>query len=248
MQQYSKHLPIEPSTSTGSISSLNIALEWFLNCTQNHGECSLQASQHTAWYPTRLIDIGSSDHSVARLIVTNEMSPLCGEKYTTLSHCWGGLDMVKLTVDSLANFKAVLPVHEFPKTFRDAINVTRYLNIRYLWIDSVCIIQEGDNLEDWSREASLMQNVYGNSTCNISALAAKDGTKGLFYERSLTQLLPQSAKLQPSTWRKISRKLTLRKPLITEFHVIENGWKKYVEQSPLNRRAVSEPTRFICSY
>jgi len=69
---------------------------------------------------------------------------------------------------------------ELPETFRDAVQVTRELGIRYLWIDSLCIIQDKHDCRDWYHEANLMDKVYLHSYCNISAADANDSTGGLF--------------------------------------------------------------------
>ena len=80
-----------------------------------------------------------------------------------------------------------------PKTFRNAISLTRFLNIQYIWIDSLCIVQDvGD--PDWNREAPLMAEVYGNSFCNIAAANARDGTEGLFRSRSMNTVPPSTAR------------------------------------------------------
>jgi hypothetical protein len=47
---------------------------------------------------------------------------------------------------------------DFPITFRDAFDLSNRLGISYLWIDSLCIIQDDD--EDWQRESSSMGLVY----------------------------------------------------------------------------------------
>jgi hypothetical protein len=45
-----------------------------------------------------------------------------------------------------------------PATFFDATIITRELGYRYLWIDSLCIVQ--DFLEDWEAESQNMGNIY----------------------------------------------------------------------------------------
>src|SRR5690606_1224898 len=52
------------------------------------------------------------------------------------------------------------------------------LGIPYLWIDSLCIIQ--DDKPDWNREAEHMADVYGNATVTFSADAALSSKDGLF--------------------------------------------------------------------
>lgn len=60
-----------------------------------------------------------------------------------------------------------------PKTFKDAIKLTRQCGVRHLWIDSLCIIQ--DSITDWAAESSTMGDVYQNSVCNISAMEENNG-------------------------------------------------------------------------
>ena len=67
---------------------------------------------------------------------------------------------------------------DLPKTFLDAVKFSRYLGIRYLWIDSLCIIQDDD--EDWNREAALMVQIFQNSTITIAATASDGADSGLF--------------------------------------------------------------------
>jgi hypothetical protein len=61
--------------------------------------------------------------------------------------------------------------------------VARCLGIRHIWIDSLCIIQEGDNSADWNHEVTLMGDVYRKSYCNLAAGAAVDGDFSLFNTR-----------------------------------------------------------------
>ncbi|PMD47126.1 hypothetical protein L207DRAFT_575925 [Hyaloscypha variabilis F] len=64
------------------------------------------------------------------------------------------------------------------KTFQDAIIITRSLSVRYLWIDSLCIIQDDEH--DWEIESSRMASVHENAYLVISAARASDGSKGCF--------------------------------------------------------------------
>jgi hypothetical protein len=98
-----------------------------------------------------------------------------------LSHCWGSLEIFKLKKSNLHSLHNGFPYERLPQTFQDAMKVAQYLGFKYIWIDSLCIVQ--DDVEDWRRESSLMSDVYGNSTLNIAATNAKDGSEGLFVER-----------------------------------------------------------------
>ncbi|KAI9699855.1 MAG: hypothetical protein M1820_007030 [Bogoriella megaspora] len=89
-----------------------------------------------------------------------------------------GPEFIKLTPQTYQSFLSSIPADQFPRTFKDAIDIGRKLGIDYLWIDSLCIIQ-GDDI-DWQKEAAKMGSVYGNSYLNIAASSAKDSTQGCF--------------------------------------------------------------------
>ena len=101
----------------------------------------------------------------------------------TLSHCWGTSKSrdYNLSSNNWKQYTDAISVSALPKTFLDAIAFTRVLGIRYLWIDSLCIIQ--DSQEDWVTESALMPSVYGNSFCNIAASGAFNSAEGCFLSR-----------------------------------------------------------------
>ena len=78
--------------------------------------------------------------------------------YTTLSHCWGKKHIVTTTKATLEQRKLEVPWLLLSRTFQDAITITRELGIRYIWIDSLCIIQ--DDKEDWERVSAKMAEIY----------------------------------------------------------------------------------------
>ncbi|SPO05928.1 uncharacterized protein DNG_08617 [Cephalotrichum gorgonifer] len=106
-----------------------------------------------------------SDHPLYlfRLLVTFKVPPSNGTtgQILTCSFFVGPVDISKLA-----------------QTFQDAIHLVRRLGIPYLWIDSLCIIQ--DDKEDWRAEASRMCSVYENAHLTIAATWAKDGSHGLY--------------------------------------------------------------------
>lgn len=108
----------------------------------------------------------------------------------TLSHCWGKVKSLELTAENYNQLLDTIPLSSLPRLYQDAIYTTRQLNIRYLWIDSLCIIQSGDNLKDWQHEVSLMSKVYSNSFCNISAGAAPDAEHSMFNIRNPIAIVP----------------------------------------------------------
>lgn len=72
----------------------------------------------------------------------------------------------------------VIPVESLPKTFKDAIEIAQKLGLNYLWIDSLCIIQDSE--DDWQKESALMRSVYGGSIITIAASSAHDSSQGCF--------------------------------------------------------------------
>lgn len=159
-----------------SVAGMKLAKEWLEECiSPTHAGC--QGSIETR-LPTRVIDLGvEGEHP--RLLVTNGTRG----KYVTLSHCWGKVSPLVTTKSTLKKRIAGICVAESPKTFQDAILVTHGLGFRYLWIDSLCIVQ--DSTEDWNIESSRMQDVYACAVFNISADAALDSTSGLGTRRRL---------------------------------------------------------------
>ncbi|KAJ8130503.1 hypothetical protein O1611_g3124 [Lasiodiplodia mahajangana] len=68
-----------------------------------------------------------------------------------------------------------------PATFRDAISIARKLGVPYIWIDSLCIIQ--DSVRDWENESSKMAGIYRNSYVTIAGASSKDSKGGLGLSR-----------------------------------------------------------------
>jgi hypothetical protein len=88
---------------------------------------------------------------------------------------------LKLTKSNLQSLLEDIPECKLCKTFKDAIYIVRQFGQRYLVIDSLCIVQ--DDKEDWNRESVLMSAVYGQTTLNLAAADAKDGSIGCFFDR-----------------------------------------------------------------
>ncbi|KAH8696768.1 heterokaryon incompatibility protein-domain-containing protein [Phaeosphaeriaceae sp. PMI808] len=101
-------------------------------------------------------------------------------EYVALSHCWGNLSVKEeehcTTQDNIGQRQQLkgFSLSILPKTFQDAVKVTRELGVLYLWIDSLCIIQSGDKGEDWERESGQMESIFSHAYCTIAATAAVD--------------------------------------------------------------------------
>ncbi|KAL3952359.1 hypothetical protein ACCO45_012302 [Purpureocillium lilacinum] len=165
---------------TGSESSFVRAQEWLRECLLKHDNCN-GINTPKNWVPTRLIDVGlrSSFPDTIKLRQTKDwQTPM---PYAALSHCWGAVQPFKLLQSNLHALMNGIATVDLPKTFQDAIYATRKLGIRYLWIDSLCIIQDSNG--DWDFESSLMAHVYGGCLLNLAAASSSDCMGGLFQNR-----------------------------------------------------------------
>jgi hypothetical protein len=169
--------------------------------------------------PTRVIDVGLSDEDMPRLVITEEQRA----RYATLSHRWGGNNVVALTKATLPALQQGFDPASFPQTFRDAISTTRMLGIRYLWIDTFCIIQ--DDGADWESESKQMGDIYEKAYLNIAATCAIDSTQGFLSRRR-----------PPPTALKLPCKECSKKGCIIFTDQPESSFYSNVIQAPLNRR------------
>ncbi|KAK0747191.1 heterokaryon incompatibility protein-domain-containing protein, partial [Schizothecium vesticola] len=140
--------------------------DWHRQCSESHTKCrdfpSLVAPD--GQLPSRLLDV--SNNKVRLECNVKDLPP--GLEFTTLSHMWGPdpslcPQLLSTTIDS---YSIDIPLSDLPGKYVNAVRITRALGFRYVWIDSLCIIQ--DSKEDWEREAVKMAAVYGRSSCNIS--------------------------------------------------------------------------------
>jgi hypothetical protein len=154
-------------------SSWNPALwrSWIDDCVGTHEQC--KPTDLTQYTPTRLIDVGSGT-AAPRLVESQEGSP----EYVALSHCWGGSLPLRTTSANFQDLLETLPLELMPVSFQDAVQVTRAMGYRFLWIDCLCIIQDSES--DWLRECALMHQVYAYAVVTISASQSTSPSDGMF--------------------------------------------------------------------
>ncbi|KAI7781009.1 hypothetical protein LA080_015352 [Diaporthe eres] len=195
---------LERSSSTESQQTRDLAVEWLSVCQANedgrHGQCNQGQGD---WLPTRLLDVTyARETEELRLVLPHEHPEefVSSKQYMTLSHCWGTWGPVTLpvlTVENLSERQDVgLDISSLPKTFKEALEVADWFKCRWLWIDSLCIIQ--DSTEDWQREAGMMYNVYKSALLNISADDSNDARWGCFRAREPLAVLPMRLRLAPA--------------------------------------------------
>ncbi|KAI0471457.1 heterokaryon incompatibility protein-domain-containing protein [Xylariaceae sp. FL0804] len=140
------------------------------NCIKGHRKCR----RAVPTLPTRVLEV---------LPATNGLSvrlyePTPGETgtYAALSYCWGGPQPFQTTVDKLEGYKTSIDPARLPRTVMDAAIVTGVLGLRFLWVDSFCIIQDSD--DDMSRELSEMHLIYQRAFVTIAAADARTAMAG----------------------------------------------------------------------
>ncbi|KAK4247642.1 heterokaryon incompatibility protein-domain-containing protein [Corynascus novoguineensis] len=227
--------PYEPVGNTSAEGSFAVAQDWLRDCLDNHKLCG--NGEPTA-LPTRVLDLGEEgeetssndddggekkkkeeeeeeeagddgEKALPQVIRLVESTPGQTGRYICLSHSWGGEQPLTTTTTNLDEHKTVgIQVDGLPATFRDACDIARRLGIRYLWIDSLCIVQ--DNPSDWEAEASRMASVYRNSWLTVYAAASSSPSSGIYRRRqavwiaaddpddaeTLDLLFPQAAELR----------------------------------------------------
>lgn len=163
---------LAPEPCTGE--SLDIVKSWMVDCAQNHPACKHYAPGKL---PRRVIDVGSEVRNPTLHIADGEREP-----YLTLSHCWGGKLSSSLRKNNQELFQKGFHLSTLPKTFQDAIIVTRRLGVKYLWIDALCIIQ--DDLSDLNTETAAMAEIYEGALLNICPIGSPNSETGFLFPRT----------------------------------------------------------------
>lgn len=220
MSQQSIQLGFPQLPQAGSPLHTSVLAKWIHSCDRTH------ACHHNAntFFPTRIIDVGKNGSSTVQLLYdTRALSGTCN--YLALSHRWGdpgkhqAFRTLKKDIIS-GQTKRTIDITDLPKTFWHAIRITRSLEVTYLWVDSLCIVQ--DDADDWRKEFKLMEQVFSSAYCTIAATCASGTDDGF---------------LKPRPER---RYVTMALPGIDAFcYLCEaiDDFSKDVDQSNLNSRA-----------
>ncbi|KAI1418813.1 HET-domain-containing protein [Xylaria sp. FL1777] len=215
MEGPSPDIIIPTTMDLGSPEFLQMIRGWMSVCSSKHPH-----HEDSGFRPTRLIEI--TDDVRVRLVVTKGHPHI--NSYATLSHCWGKAKTRKLLASNMEASRAGIDISELPTSYKEGIAVCKALGIKYIWIDSLCIIQ--DSKEDWNREALTMCDVYSNGTINIAAAAAAESSHPSFLERD-AQLIGTV---------EVTTKLGSKG--LQKYHIMYQGmFTDEVERSPLRQRA-----------
>ncbi|KAI1211058.1 HET-domain-containing protein [Annulohypoxylon truncatum] len=174
-------------------------ISWIQNNLDSTAEDFSRTHPDKEFVPTRLVRV---DCQPPRLIETRH-SLSQGDKgsfrYAAISYCWGSPEQarsqLKTERSSLSSRLSSIEEHEMTQVLKDAVTTCRALAISYLWIDTLCIIQ--DNSQDWDRESASLSQIYGNAYLTICALSS-DSCNGSFLNREPAQIeIPFTSKVRP---------------------------------------------------
>lgn len=207
---------------------------WFNTCLEHHATCRSVEQRLQTYSPKRLVELILDDNSCLstwRLVYSATVGTI---PYFTLSHCWGSSQPRRLTKDNISLLSKPSPVYGLPETYRHALEIVNSLGYKYIWIDSLCIVQ--DDTKDWETEFSLMGLTYNHAVCNIAATWAADGGDGCFSTRDPTTVCPTFVTLGS----KVDGSSIFQLSLARDFSYNED-----ITQAPLNQRGWVVQERYL---
>jgi hypothetical protein len=166
-------MPEDPLES----SVVDLMKGWLTDC-KKHKLCNTSMFDSL---PSRVIDIDSRGTADDLRLADSSTIQCLNNNYATLSHCWGQVERTTTTSGNLAQMLQGFSMSSLNPMFRDAVLVARALAIRYLWIDSICIVQNSE--ADKSQELSKMAAIFANSQITIAGPAATDSQKSFLDRR-----------------------------------------------------------------
>lgn len=178
--------------TTASEQGFERARGWLRQCLEEH-DCATKArGSDVNRQPKRLLDLRGDR---IRLFETDKSEKPFDEPYVCLSHRWGDAQHRRLTstVNTIQQHLQGILWDDLPRTFQDAVTICRRFSVEYLWIDSLCILQEYNGMTDdeakqtmadFVQENSMMATIYRNSYFTISADMSTNMNSGIFCARS----------------------------------------------------------------
>ena len=157
--------------------NLDVLRSWISCCDQSHGTACLS--------PTSILPGGVSfSPPMLKLIDVERACVVPGlirARYVALSYVWGQSPMVKASRDNIEalmregslsgrNSEIVLP-----RTIRDAIHLVSELREKYLWIDSLCVIQD----DELDLQLNAMASIYAGATFTLVIAGGNDAGSGI---------------------------------------------------------------------
>ncbi|KAF7509107.1 hypothetical protein GJ744_008334 [Endocarpon pusillum] len=184
----------------GDSAHVAILKAWLRDCdnSDQHKRCRLSKS---VFVPKRLLQVEKNSRWSKVIETASHLSDKSVD-YLALSHPWGKASSTnvhfKSDKDNIKKRMTRIRDAELPLTFRDAVEMARKLEVQYIWIDSICILQKTDtDPGDFQEEAKSMESIYASAYCVISASSAEGMNSGFWSDERLKGTaiqLPQAGK------------------------------------------------------
>jgi hypothetical protein len=152
---------------------LDLLGQWLSICQREHRSLGCPDIEDVV-LPTRILYFGTTIDLQDVHLLTSEGQT---GKYVALSYCWGGQNSLVATKATIEQMSRGIALASMPAMFRDAVIVAHRLGFSYLWIDSLCILQ--DCPDDWDRESGAMGEIYRRAAITIAAASAPNSHTGL---------------------------------------------------------------------
>ncbi|GAP88441.2 putative tol-like protein [Rosellinia necatrix] len=208
-----------------------IIKKWISDCDQNH-ECY---SNVDGFIPTRLLDIRNKDSGTIRLLVNNHDRSIFGH-YATLSHRWGSPQQKSLCTykSNISELKQGIKISALPRTFQDAVCIAYGIGLQFLWIDSLCIIQ--DDIFDWETESKLMERVFSSAYCTIAASCSTGSGDGFLKPRPARQSVMMRGLQDPDAAYFVCEMIDDFARDVEQSELNQRGW--VLQERALSRRTI----------
>ncbi|KAF4627390.1 hypothetical protein G7Y89_g10764 [Cudoniella acicularis] len=159
-----KYLEIHPKVDVGFLKQMLHA------CEETHDQCNDNIRSRTP-----------EEMCVIDLELLSIVPALENCRYCALSYVWGKVTEEWLTLTRenaalLRNKDSLLKAH-LPRTIKDAMQLSRDLGERFLWADSLCIVQNDPAFQ--KQQIDIMDEIYATAAFTIIAAAGDHADAGL---------------------------------------------------------------------
>lgn len=152
------------------------AIQWVKTKMEECDNDHLCHSSDLSPLPDRILSLKASTEGNITVRLTEPDNAL--GKYATLSHRWSLDHNFITTIENLGDRKEGILWEELPKTFQDAVRFCLELDIPYLWIDALCIVQ--DDPIDWEVQSAKMADIYHQSCLTLASTWSNSNSTGCF--------------------------------------------------------------------
>jgi hypothetical protein len=204
-----------------------LLLDWLGDCEKSHDSC--QGTDKLL--PTRVVYVGDDRGREPFLHVSRGKEG----RYVALSHCWSEVLLIKIEKSNFLEHQNSIRFDTLLKNFQDAITVARAIGVDYIWIDSLCIIQ--DDALDWEIESSRMASIYQNAHAVLVASNSADSQGGLWNAAWGNSGKTNGVKELPYVNGDGNTSQIIARKTFSHADIIPASYLEYEAPSPLSKRA-----------